>query len=80
MKVTEKKEPINLCSQCHLSNPTREQSTACKTRGDLPYKMIVLLTPYWRMNCEVVPLTVLKCNILNYSSNCYTKITKKIIT
>ena len=51
-----------------------------KTRGDLPYKMIVLLTPYWRMNCEVVPLTMLKCNILNYSSNCYTKITKKIIT
>ena len=28
MKVTEKKESINLCSQCHLSNPTREQSTA----------------------------------------------------
>ena len=35
--------------------------------------MIVLLIPYWRINCKVVPLTVLKCNILNYSKNCYAK-------
>ena len=78
MKVTEKKEPIKLCSQCRLSNPTREQSTT-KPGGTYLTKMIVLLIPYWRMNCEVVPLTVLKCNILNYSSNCYTKVNKKII-
>ena len=35
--------------------------------------MIVLLLPYRSINCKVVPLTVLKCNILNYSKNCYAK-------
>ena len=41
--------------------------------GNSIRKMIVLLTPYWRINCKMVPLTVLKCNILNYSKNCYAK-------
>ena len=60
----EKKKPIKLGSQFGLSDPTREQSQ--QNRGNLPYKMTVLVIPHWRMNCEVVPLTVLKCNILNY--------------
>ena len=74
--MTEKKEPIKLGSQCRLSDPTQEQSTA-KPGGPPLHKIVVLPIPYWRINCEVVPLTVLKCNILNYSSNCYTKVTKK---
>ena len=53
--------------------PTPPANSRSKTRGDLPYKMIVLLRPHWRMNCEVVPLTVLKCNILSYSKNCNAK-------
>ena len=76
--MTERKEPIKLCSQCRLSDPTQEQSTA-KPGGTTLTKMTVLLIPYWRINCEVVPLTVLKCNILNYSSNCYTKVTPQKI-
>ena len=76
--MTERKEPIKLCSQCRLSDPTQEQSTA-KPGGTSLAKIIVLLIPYWRINCEVVPLMVLKRNILNYSSNRYTKVTKKII-
>ena len=79
MKVTERKEPIKLCSQCRLSDPTQEQSTAKPGGGASLAKTIVLLIPYWRINCEVVPLMVLKRNILNYSSNRYTKVTKKII-
>ena len=41
--------------------------------GNSIRKMIVLLIPYWRINCKMVPLTVLKCNILNYSKNCCAK-------
>ena len=41
--------------------------------GNSIRKMIVLLIPYWRINCKMVPLTVLKCNILNYWKNCYAK-------
>ena len=63
----EKKEPIKLCSQCRLSDPTREQSTA-NPGGTSLTKMIVLLIPFWRMNCEVVPLTVLKCINTNTTS------------
>ena len=69
--MTEKKEPIKLGSQFYLSDPTQEQSQ--QNPGDLPYKMIVLLIPHWRINWEVVPLTVLKCNILDYSKNCNAK-------
>ena len=69
--MTEKKEPIKKGPQFRLSDPIREQSQ--QNPGDLPYKMIVLLIPHWRINCEVVPLTVLKCNILNYSKNCNAK-------
>ena len=50
----------------------REQSTA-KPGGTSSTKMIALFIPYWRIDCKVVPLTVLKCNILNYSKNCYAK-------
>ena len=53
--------------------PTPPGNSHSKTRGDHPYKMIVLLIPHWRINCEVVLLTVLKCNILNYSTNCNAK-------
>ena len=70
--MTEKKERIKLGSQCRLFDPTREQSTA-KPGGTSLTKMIVLLKPYWRINCKVVPFTVQKCNILNYSKNCNTK-------
>ena len=49
-----------------------QQSTA-KPGGTSFTEMIVLFIPYWRINCKVVPLTVLKCNILNYSKNCYAK-------
>ena len=69
--MTEKKERIKLGSQCRLFDPTREQSTA-KPGGTSLTKMIVLLKHYWRINCKVVPFTVLKCNILN-SKNCNAK-------
>ena len=77
--MTEKKEPIKLCSQCRLSDPTREQSTA------IPWEtsratMIVLLIAYWRINSEVVSLTVLKCNILSYSSNVIRRLPKKLLS
>ena len=55
-----------------MFDPTREQSTA-KPGGTSLTKMIVLLKPYWRINCKVVPFTVQKCNILNYSKNCNAK-------
>ena len=53
--VTEKK----FGSWCRLSDPTREQSAA-KPRADLPYKKNCASIPCWRINCEVVPLTVPK--------------------
>ena len=68
--MTEKKKPVKLGSWCRLSNPTREQSTA-KPRRDPPYKKVCASKPCWRINCEVVLLTVL--NILNYSKSCYAK-------
>ena len=69
--MTEKKEPLNWALSFICPTPPRNSHS--KTRGDLPYKIIVLLIPHWRINWEVVPLTVLKCNILNYSKNCNAK-------
>ena len=77
--MTEKKEPIKLCSQCRLSDPTREQSTAIPW-GNSRATMIVLLIAYWRINSEVVSLTVLKCNILSYSSNVIRRLPKKLLS
>ena len=77
--MTEKKEPIKLCSQCRLSDPTREQSTAIPW-GNFRATMIVLLIAYWRINSEVVSLTVLKCNILSYSSNVIRRLPKKLLS
>ena len=66
-----RKSPLN----CALSVlcPTPAGTVDSKTRGTSFTKMLVLFIPYWRINCKVVPLTVLKCNILNYSKNCYAK-------
>ena len=55
----EKKKPVKLGSWCRLSDPFREQSTA-KPRRDPPYKKVCASKPCWRINCEVVLLTVLK--------------------
>ena len=66
-----RKSPLNwaLSFVC----PTPPGNSHRKTRGDLPCKMIVLVIPHWRINCEVVSLTVLKCNILNYSKTAMRK-------
>ena len=52
---------------------TADKGSKQNRGGNSIRKMIVLLIPYWRINCKMVPLTVLKCNILNYWKNCYAK-------
>ena len=70
MKVTEKKEPINLCSQCHLSNPTREQSTG-KPGGTSLTKWLCFLHPigvwlvkWYRLRCKNVTFLIIQATVI----------------